>query len=147
MYRNSLFDNPIAIFLLLFIVSLSNILLPVHYISIFLAGLIFIALIRAIEKEYTYTILFLLMGFVIVELSHGLKIFSLSLLALFIYFFISPKIKSSFSSVTFYFTSVILLFYVGMGMLFYFWGGIDSKVITILMMNFIIDLFLVSVLV
>jgi hypothetical protein len=142
MYRNSLFDNPIAIFLLLVIVSLSNIILPVHYISIFLAGIVFAALIRAIEKEYTYTILFLLMGFVIIELSHGLKIFSLSLVALFIYFFMS-----SFSSETFYFTSVLLLFYIGMGMLFYFWGGIDSKVITILMMNFVIDLFLVSILV
>jgi hypothetical protein len=147
MYRSSLFDNPIAIFLLLVIVGICNIILPVHFISIFLAGVVFIAMIRAIEKVYPYTILFLLLGFIIIELSHGLKIFSLGLLALFIYLFISPRIKSSFSSETFYFTSVILLFYFGMGVLFYFGGGIDSKLITILLMNFVFDLFIVSILV
>lgn len=147
MYRNSLFDNPFVIFLLLCIIAFTNVILPVHYISIFLVGVLYVAMSRAIEKEYNYSLLFIVLGFSIIELSHGLKIFSVTLLSLFIYFFIAPKIKSSIASETFYFISVMSIVYIGMGLLFNFWGGIDSKLVAILIMNFVLDLLLVSILV
>lgn len=88
MYRSNLFDNPIAIFLLFCLSGLFNIILPVHFISIFLVGVLFMAFIRCLDKGYTYSMLLLVVGFTIFELSHGLKIFSVSLVA-FLFMFLS----------------------------------------------------------
>lgn len=147
MYRSNLFDNPIAIFLLFCLSGLFNIVLPVHFISIFLVGVLFMAFIRCLDKGYTYSMLLLVVGFTIFELSHGLKIFSVSLVAFFIYVFVAPRIKSSFASQTFYFLLVILFLYLGIGILFYFMGGIESKLMAILIMNYVLDLLFVSLII
>lgn len=145
MYRNSLFDNPIAIFLLVLSSAFINILFPVHFISIFLVGVLFIAFSRAIHKKYFYTLFFIIVGFCVIEASHGLRFFNVTLLSFFIYIFISPIIKSILSSINFYFISVILSFYIGLGILFYWNGGVDSHLISVLIMNYFIDIVLVSI--
>lgn len=144
MYRSNLFDNPFIIFLLFIIVSITNVLFTVHFIAIFLIGVLFMAFVRCLEKGYTYSMILILFTFTIVETSHGLKFLSLSLVAFFIYFFIVPKIKAAFSSQTFYFLLLILFFYICVGILFYMSGGIDAKLSAILMTNYFIDLLIVS---
>jgi hypothetical protein len=144
MYRNNLFDNPIAIFLLFCISSFFNIVLPVHFISLFLLGVLFMAFSRCLDQGYNYSMLLLLVAFTIFELSHGLKIFSVSIVAFFIYIFVAPKIKASFASQTFYLLLVLLFLYISIGVLFYFLGGVDSKLMAILIMNYVLDVLIVS---
>lgn len=144
MYRSNLFDNPFIIFLLFIIVSITNVLFTVHFIAIFLIGVLFMAFVICLEKGYTYSMILILFTFTIVETSHGLKLLSLSLVAFFIYFFIVPKIQATFSSQTFYFLLLILFFYICVGILFYMSGGIDAKLSAILMTNYFIDLLIVS---
>ena len=146
MYRNSLFDNPIAIVIFVIFVSLVNILMPVHFVSIFLAGALFLAFMRSIEKGYYYTLFVIVIGFCIIEISHGFRLFNLSLLSFFLYFFIVPFIKSFLSSINFYFTTVLLVFYLGFALLLSLYGDIDSHLVSILIMNYIIDVIVVSIL-
>jgi len=145
MYRNSLFDNPIAIFIFVVFASVVNTLMSVHFISIFFVGVLFLAFIRSLDKGYYYTLFFIVMGFCMIEIAHGFRLFNLSLLSFFLYFFIVPFLKSILSSVNFYFVSLILVFYMGFALLLSIFGGIDSELISILIMNYIIDIILVSI--
>jgi hypothetical protein len=79
-----------------------------------------------------------------IEVSQGLKIFSLSLSALFVYIFIEPKIKSVLSSDSLYVISIIFIFYCVIALLYRFLGGIEIDLISILLINFFIDIFIVS---
>ena len=144
MYRNSLFDNPFIILFLFFITTLVNVLLPVHFITILLLGVVFMAFKRCLDKKYYYSLLLITATFIVIELSHGFKIFSICLLAFFIYLFIAPKLKTLLSSQTLYMIVIMFIFYCGVGILLYLFGGIDSYVSSILIINYIIDLFLVS---
>ena len=144
MQRYSLFDNPIAISILFFIVLVVNIFLPIHFISILLAGVVFTAFVRSLEKKYNYSLFFLIIAFVIIEVSQGLKIFSLSLLSLFIYLFIVPKLKSVFSSLNIYLITILLIFYLGVILLYRFLGDVNAELISIILINFFIDIFIVG---
>lgn len=144
MHRNSLFDNPLFIVTIIFCVGVFNIFLPIHFISILLSGVIYIAFSRSLQKKYYYSLFFLVIAFMIIEVSQGLKIFSLSLLAFFIYLFIAPKIKSVLSSDSLYVITIIFIFYVGVLILYKFLGEVDIELISILLLNFFIDIFLVS---
>ena len=146
MYRNSLFDNPLAIFLLFIIVAFTNIILTVHFISILLAGVVFMASIRCIEKRYYYSLALVVLSFFIIEANQGLKIFSLGLLSLFIYIFLIPKLKTFLTSTNLYTFSIILLFYWGVVVLYMFIGDINIKLISKLLVNYILDIFIVSIL-
>jgi hypothetical protein len=144
MQRNSLFDNPFIITFIVLSVGVFNIFLPIHFISILLAGVVYIAFSRSLEKKYNYSLLFLVIAFMIIEISQGLKIFSLSLLAFFIYVFVAPKIKSVLSSDSLYMISIIFIFYLGTVVLFRLHGSIDVDLVSILLINFFIDIFIVS---
>ena len=144
MQRYSLFDNPIAISILFFIVLVVNIFLPIHFISILLAGVVFTAFVRSLEKKYNYSLFFLIIAFIIIEVSQGLKIFSLSLLSLFIYLFIVPKLKSVFSSLNIYLITILLIFYLGVILLYRFLGDVNAELISIILINFFIDIFIVG---
>jgi hypothetical protein len=144
MQRNSLFDNPFIIAFIFVCVGIFNIFLPIHFISILLAGVVYIAFSRCLEKRYNYSLLFLVIAFMFIEVSQGLKIFSLSLSALFVYIFIEPKIKSVLSSDSLYVISIIFIFYCVIALLYRFLGGIEIDLISILLINFFIDIFIVS---
>lgn len=147
MYRNSLFDNPLAVFLLFLSVCFTNIILPVHFISILLVGIVFMAFIRSIEKRYYYSLILIIFTFIIIEISQGLRIFSLSLLSFFIYLFIIPKLKTLLSSINIYTLTIILLFYVGIIVLYKFSGDINIEFISKILINYFLDIFIVSILI
>ncbi len=147
MYRNSLFDNPLAIFLLFIIIVFTNIILTVHFISILLVGVVFIAFIRCMEKRYYYSLSLVIFTFFIIENNQGLKIFSLGLLSLFIYIFIIPKLKTFLTSINLYTFTIILLFYCGIVFLYLFIGDINIEFISKILVNYFIDIFIVSILI
>ena len=147
MYRNSLFDNPLAVFLLFLLVCFTNIIISVHFVSILLAGIVFMAFIRCLDKKYYYSLSLMVFTFFIIETSQGLKLLSLSLLSLFIYLFIIPKIKTLLSSVSFYTLTIILIFYVGIIGLYSFFSDINILFFSKLIFNYILDVFIVGILI
>lgn len=144
MFRNSLFDNPFAIFLLFLSVILTNIILSVHLISIFLAGVVFVAFVRALQKRYYYSLILIIFCFNIIETTQGLKLFSLTILSLFIYIFIIPKLKVLLTSINIYSVILLFIFYMGIMILFSFLGTINSLFVSKIVVNYFIDLFIIS---
>jgi len=144
MNKINLFSNPFNIFFMFIIVSLINILMPVHFISILLAGFVFMAFIYCIKYKYYYSLFFVFLTFVFIEISNGLNIGTLSLLSFFIHLFLVPRIKYFLSSKTFYLIVLIMLFYVGVFLLFSISTDINQVLISKIVLNYILDIFLIS---
>lgn len=80
------------------------------------------------------------MAFLFIEINSGLKPFSLSLLSLFIYIFILPKVENSntYNSSNSYI--YIIIFYIGLIVLWSLFFGMDERIFFTLMINTFIDL-------
>ncbi|MDD2698767.1 MAG: hypothetical protein PHF17_08210 [Arcobacteraceae bacterium] len=146
MYKYSLLDNPIAIFILLLFVMIINIFLPVHFLSLLLIGVIYTVFTKSLEKEYYNSLAFMIVAFSVIELAQGLKLFSLSLLAFFIHIFISPLLKKTLTSEKLVSIMVVFLFYLGTIILFSFLGDISYELGAILLINYFIDIIILGIL-
>jgi hypothetical protein len=147
MFRNSLFDNPIIIFIMLIFVSLSNILTSIYFLYLLFAGLVFTAFLRALDKKYYYSLTALLITFLIIETNQGLPLFSLSLWSLFIYIFILPLLKFSLTSSFLSTLLLIFIFYFGMIVLFKIVGNITTEFISRILLNYVIDIIIVGLII
>ena len=96
MSKNNL-DNPIFLFILLVIAVTINIISSIHFLLIMLAGILFTAFYRCLRKRFLYSLTFVVIAFLFIEINTGLKPFSLTLLSLFIYIFILPRMEDSIS--------------------------------------------------
>ena len=78
--------------------------------------------------------------FLFIEINSGLKPFSLSLLSLFIYIFILPKVdnSTSFNLINSYI--YIMFFYIGLTIMWALSFGMDERIFLSLIVNLIIDL-------
>ncbi len=139
MTRNNL-DNPFFLFIVLIIAITVNTISSIHFLLIMLAGVLFTGFYRCLRKRYLYSLTFIVLAFLFIEINSGLKPFSLTLLSLFIYIFILPKMENSFSynSVNDYL--YISFFYVGLIFLWSFSLGLDENILFALFINFLIDL-------
>ena len=144
MNKINLFSNPFNIFLMFVIISTINILMPVHFISILLAGIVFMAFLYCIKHKYYYSLFFVVLTFVFIEISNGLNIGTLSLISFFIYLFLVPKIKYFLSSKTFYLIILIMIFYFGIFLLFLINSDMNQVLISKIVLNYILDIFLIS---
>jgi hypothetical protein len=68
----------------------------------------------------------------------------LSLLSFFIYTFIIPKLKYSLSFDTSFIFIIVLIFYIGIGLLFSISSSFDSNIYIKLILNYLIDIIIVS---
>jgi len=139
-------SNPFIIFGIFLIVSILNIVLSVHFITILFAGLIFTSFIHSINFKYYWSLVFSILAFVFIEISNGLSIGSLSLVSFFIYIFIVPKIGNYLKSQILYFGILNIIFYIGVFLLFSINSEINNILVSKIILNFILDLFLVSLL-
>lgn len=136
MTRSNL-DNPILLFLILIISVSINTISTIHFLLIMFAGILFTAFHRFLRKRYLYSLTFVIIAFLFIEVNSGLKPFSLTLLSLFIYVFILPKVENSNSVNGFFY---IIIFYIGLTILWAVWMNIDSQILLALFLNLIIDL-------
>lgn len=136
MARSNL-DNPILLFLILIISVSINTISTIHFLLIMFAGILFTAFHRFLRKRYLYSLTFVIIAFLFIEVNSGLKPFSLTLLSLFIYVFILPKVENSNSVNGFFY---IIIFYIGLTILWAVWMNIDSQILLALFLNLIIDL-------
>ena len=139
MTRNNL-DNPIFLFIVLIFAVTVNAISSIHFLLVMFAGILFTAFYRCLRKRYLYSLTFVVMAFLFIEINSGLKPFSLSLLSLFIYIFILPKVENSntYNSSNSYI--YIIIFYIGLIVLWSLFFGMDERIFFTLMINTFIDL-------
>ena len=139
MTRSNL-DNPIFLFILLILIVTVNAISSIHFLLIMFAGILFTAFYRCLKKRYLYSLTFVVIAFLFIEINTGLKPFSLTLLSLFIYVFILPKDENytayNMSSSYIY----IIFFYIGLLVMWTIVFGFDLDISVILFINLIIDL-------
>ena len=139
MTRNNL-DNPIFLFIVLLIAITVNIISSIHFLLIIFAGILFTAFYRCLRKRYLYSLTFVIIAFLFIEVNMGLKPFTLSLLSLFIYVFILPKDENrtsyNLSSSYIY----IIFFYLGLLILWSIIFELNTQILLTLFANVMIDL-------
>ena len=129
---------------ILLLICIINIIFSAYFISIFLAGIVFKIFTVSIRKEYNYLFIFSIITFLIIENTQGLKLFSLTIISLLVYYFIIPRIKhlfsSSFMSDFLYLFSFYLLFYILVQAYIVF----DMTLVVVFLLNFFIDILIVG---
>ena len=129
---------------ILFIICLVNIIFSSYFISFFLAGVVFKILSIAIRKEYNYLFIFSIITFLIIENTQGLKLFSLTVIALLVYYFIIPRIKHLFSSSIMGDILYVFSFYILYYIMVQVYSVFDISILIIFLINFVIDLLIVG---
>lgn len=140
-------DNPIFIFLLSIIVVTTNTISSINFFPILLLGILFMSFFVCLKKRYYYSLTLTILTFTFIELNNGFKIFSITVLATFIYLFITPYIKRvlSFNSLNSYI--YIVIFYFGIYILWAINNEITAQLNYILLINLLIDLIFFGVLI
>lgn len=140
-------DNPIFIFLLSIIVVTTNTISSINFFPILLLGILFMSFFTCLKKRYYYSLTLTILTFTFIELNNGFKIFSITILATFIYLFITPYIKRvlSFNSLNSYI--YIAIFYLGIYILWAINNEITAQLNYILLINLLIDLIFFGVLI
>jgi len=141
MKKNTLFYIPIF-----FVVIMVNILFSTYFLSFFLAGVVFTIFLECLRKEYYYMLILSIFTFIVIENTHGFKIFSLSLISLFLYYFIIPKIKHLFSSNALKEVFYIFSFYAIFFLFYIYTNSFELSSYFIFLINLIIDFIIVGVL-
>jgi len=144
MTRNNL-DNPFFLFIVLLIAITINNIASIHFLLILLAGILFTAFYRCLKKRYLYSLTFIVISFLFIEVNTGLKPFSLSLLSLFIYVFILPKVENSVSYNTSNSYVYIIFFYIGLTAMWTLTFGLTQDIFVALIINALIDLLFLGV--
>ncbi|MGM0518709.1 MAG: hypothetical protein ACQERD_03575, partial [Campylobacterota bacterium] len=107
-------ENPIFLFTLLLLAITLNIISSIYFLLILMCGVLFIAFYECLQSRRLYSLFFIVLTFTFIEINSGLKPLSLTLLSLFLYIFIVPSINRSitYSNINKYI--YVILFYIGM---------------------------------
>lgn len=137
--RNNL-ENPLFLFTFLLIAIILNTIASIHFLLIMLSGILFIAFYICLKKKYLYSLFFVILTFLFIEVNSGFKPLSLSLLSLFLYIFVLPKISRtvSFSSLNNYL--YIIIFYIGVICIWSLSTDINETIAKAIVFNILIDL-------
>lgn len=137
--RNNL-ENPLFLFTFLLIAIILNTIASIHFLLIMLSGILFIAFYICLKNKYLYSLFFVILTFLFIEVNSGFKPLSLSLLSLFIYIFVLPKISRtvSFSSLNNYL--YIIIFYIGVIIIWSLSTDINETIVKAIVLNILIDL-------
>lgn len=142
--KKNILDNPFFIFIIFIFTIITNAISSVYFTSIMLAGFVFLAFIKCVKNRYYYSLFFILLSFLFIELNNGFYPFSLILLAFFSYVFIIPKIKQvmSFSGLNYFI--YVLWFYASMMILWSFAHTVNITLVGTVLLNIIIDFILIG---
>ncbi len=139
MTRNNL-HNPIFLFSLLILIIIINTISSIHFMMILFAGILFMSFSICLENKYFYSLFFISLTFIFIEMNMGFKPLTLSLLSLFLYIFILPIINRimSFSKLNEYI--YILFFYIGIIIIWSITMNMTFDIFITIFINIIIDL-------
>jgi hypothetical protein len=138
-------DSPIFIVILCIYSIIINIISSIYFFPILFIGILCLLFFLCIKQEYYYSLFFVIITFLFIELNNGFKPFSLSLLAGFTYFFVKPYIKRvlSFETSTPYIYMAV--FYLGTFILWSLNNEISAQLNYVLLINLIIDFLIFGV--
>jgi len=142
--KKNILDNPFFLFILFLATLISNTISSIYFVSIMLAGFVFLAYIKCLQNRYYYSAFFITLTLLFIELNNGFPPFSLVLLSVFSYVFIIPRIKKviSFSGLNYFI--YILWFYAGLVLIWSFSNDINITLVGTIFLNIIIDFILVG---
>ena len=133
-------DNPFFLFIILSLVVMVNTISSIHFLLVMFAGILFTIFYRCLKERYLYSLAFVVIAFLFIEVNTGLKPFTLSLLSLFLYIFILPKDENysydNLSSSYIY----IIIFYIGLLIIWSVIFGLKETMIITIFTNILIDL-------
>ena len=133
-------DNPFFLFIILSLVVMVNTISSIHFLLVMFAGILFTIFYRCLKERYLYSLAFVVIAFLFIEINTGLKPFSLTLLSLFIYVFILPK-EESYTSYNLSSSYIyIIFFYIGLLIMWSIMFGFDLNILIALFINLLIDL-------
>ena len=145
MTRNNL-DNPVFLFIVLTLAVMVNTISSIHFLLVMFSGILFTAFYRCLKERYLYSLTFVVIAFLFIEVNTGLKPFTLSLLSLFLYIFILPKDENytynNLSSSYIY----IIIFYIGLLIIWSVVFELNETILITLLINILIDLIFFGVL-
>ena len=133
-------DNPFFLFIILSLVVMVNTISSIHFLLVMFAGILFTIFYRCLKERYLYSLAFVVIAFLFIEINTGLKPFSLSLLSLFLYIFILPKDENysydNLSSSYIY----IIIFYIGLLIIWSVVFELNETILITIFVNILIDL-------
>ena len=133
-------DNPFFLFIILSLVVMVNTISSIHFLLVMFAGILFTIFYRCLKERYLYSLAFVVIAFLFIEINTGLKPFTLSLLSLFLYIFILPKDENysydNLSSSYIY----IIIFYIGLLIIWSIVFELNETMIITIFANILIDL-------
>lgn len=141
MVKNSL-ENPFFLLFLLFFAVSVNFILSIHFIIIIFAGILSNAFYKTLKQKYYYSLFFVVLAFLLIELNLGLKPFSLSLLSYFIYLFLIPRYEQRETNIFLY----TVFFYLGLALIWYIFFDLNLHLAYVLFMNLLLDFILIGIL-
>lgn len=133
-------DNPIFLFIVLTLAVMVNTISSIHFLLVMFAGILFTIFYRCLKERYLYSLAFVVIAFLFIEVNTGLKPFTLSLLSLFLYIFILPKDENysydNLSSSYIY----IIIFYIGLLIIWSVVFELNETMLITIFANILIDL-------
>ncbi len=133
-------DNPIFLFIILTLAVMVNTISSIHFLLVMFAGILFTIFYKCLKERYLYSLAFVVIAFLFIEVNTGLKPFTLSLLSLFLYIFILPKDENysydNLSSSYIY----IIIFYIGLLIIWSIVFELNETMIITIFANILIDL-------
>jgi len=142
--KKNILDNPFFIFFIFILTITTNTIASVYFSSVMLAGFVFLAFIKCVKNRYYYSLFFILLAFLFIELNNGFQPFSLILLAFFSYVFIIPRIKQvmSFSGLNYF--VYVLWFYSAIILIWSLSDTVNFTLVSTVFLNIIIDFILIG---
>lgn len=138
--KKSNLHNPIFLFIILVLAVTVNTISSIHFLLVMFAGILFTIFYKCLKERYLYSLAFVVIAFLFIEINTGLKPFTLSLLSLFLYIFILPKDENysydNLSSSYIY----IIIFYIGLLIIWSVIFGLNETMIITIFTNILIDL-------
>jgi hypothetical protein len=144
MKTNSL-DNPIFIFSLCLISIVINIISSINFFPILMLGVLFMAFFVSLKRRHGYSLFFVIITMLCIELNNGFLPFSIIMLSFFIYAFIIPYLKRVLSIENIKSYVYISVFYLGLYMLWVVNNESSIRLNFTLLINLILDFFVFGV--
>jgi len=137
-------ENTPPYIAILIIINMVNIFFSSYLIPLFLAGVVFKIFTVSIKKGYNNILFLSIITFLVIENTQGLKLFSLTIIALAIKFLIIPKVKQLFSSDMLSGFIYIFSFYVLVYLSVQISNPFDLDILLVFIANFLIDILIVG---
>ncbi|RXJ60083.1 hypothetical protein [Candidatus Marinarcus aquaticus] len=142
--RKNVFDNAYVLFGLFIVVVITNTISSIYFISIMLAGVVYVAFTRCLKTQNYYAMIYVILSFLFIELNNGFKPFSIILLGSFIYVYLIPFLTRVMVLDSLNEFLQIVLLYVGIIFIWSLTHDTNFLLFKIIFFNFILDLVLIG---